>query len=181
VDSAPDFLRKGADDVGLDEGLVRVDLFLEDRRVSGVIEHQGVALRLVDILNSEGSHIVLSDASVPSIEDGGQPLNVRRLHLRRDAILLALPVTQTPPPTSGSVETIEKRPAAATIILPGIEITGHVHLPPEADPATVRILSRLDFMPVTEAEITQPARGLFRWARPLVIVNLARAFVYAPA
>ncbi|MDO8614086.1 MAG: hypothetical protein Q7R32_14885, partial [Dehalococcoidia bacterium] len=75
----------------------------------------------------------------------------------------------------------EKRPTAATILLPGIEVTGQIHLPPGADPGSVPLLGRRDFLPVTDAVVTQSAFTIVRWEQPLVVVNLDRAVIYAPA
>ena len=41
--------------------------------------------------------------------------------------------------------------------------------------------SRHDFLPVTDAVVTQPAFAIARWEQPLVVVNLDRAILYAPA
>jgi hypothetical protein len=136
----------------------------------------------VDALNtSDGPVVVVRDATVESLANSSDSTHrFDLLHVTREAILLAVPQTDNLPPPRGA-EAVEKQPAAATLVLPNVEVTGHVHLPPEADPGAVRLLGRRDFLPVTEAEVTEIAFGYHRWRRPLVVVNLGRALLYAPA
>jgi hypothetical protein len=177
---APDFLRRDATEDAHEPA--RAELLLETHRVTGSIEHSSSARRLVDILNAiDGPIAVVRDAAAESLANPSDgPHHFKLLHVKRQAILLAVPQSDGSPPPD-SVEAVEKQPAAATLILPSLEITGHVHLPPEADPGAVRLLGRRDFLPVTEAEVTETAFGFHRWRRPLVVVNLARALLYAPA
>ncbi len=180
VRQPPDFLRREAGEEG--GHLARTELLLETHRVIGVLERSGPARRLVDVLNaSDGRMAIVRDATVVSLASPGEePHRFQLLHLRLEAILLAVPVSAGAPPPGGP-DAVEKRPAAATLVLPGLEVTGHVHLPPEADPAAVRLLGRRDFLPVTEAEVTETAFGLSRWRQSLVVVNLERVLFYAPA
>jgi hypothetical protein len=177
---APDFLRRDAGEDAHEPA--RAELLLETHRVTGSLEHSSSARRLVDILNAiDGPNAVVRHATAESLASPSDaPHHFKLLHVKREAILLAVPQSDSSPPPS-DVEAVEKQPAAATLILPGLEITGHVHLPPEADPGAVRLLGRRDFLPVTEAEVTETAFGFHRWRRPLVVVNLARALLYAPA
>jgi hypothetical protein len=179
VELPPEFLRR---DVGEErQHVTRAELVLDSLRAVGVIQRSGVSRRLVDILNStDGPFVVLRDATVQSLASPEEePRRFEVLQVRRERILLAIPVSTTATP-SGGLEVVEKLPTAATLLLPGVEVTGQVYLPPEADPMAVRLLDRRDFLPVTHAEITQTAFGL-SWREPLVVVNLGRVTLYAPA
>ncbi len=100
------------------------------------------------------------------------------LHLKREAILLAIPLTSLP--RSPGAEVMAKKPVPATLMLPGLEVTGHVYLPLEVDPTTVRMLSKDNLLPVTNAEVTQITHAGVSRREPLVVVNLGRALLYAP-
>jgi len=180
VQRPPDFLRreKGDDQ----DQIARAELFLDAHRVIGIIEQSGPPRRLVDILNAaDGPVAVVRDAVVESLASPGEePQRFGILHVKREAILLAIPVSASAP-APGGLEAVEKRPAAATLVLPGLEVSGQVYLPPGADPSAVRLLGKGGFLPVTHAEVTQVAFGGFRRREPLVVVNLGRAQLYAPA
>jgi len=60
------------------------------------------------------------------------------------------------------------------------EVTGQIHLPSGADPGSVPLLGRRDFLPVTGAVVTQAAFANVRWEQPLVVVNLDRAVLFVP-
>ena len=180
VQHPPEFLRRDSDEGK--QTLARTELLLETHRVIGTLEQSGPPRRLVDILNvSDGPAVFMRDAVVESLTDLTEATHEFELvHVQREAILLAIPISASAP-ARRDTETVEKRPAAATLVLPGLEVTGHIHLPPDADPGAVRLLGGRDFLPVTEAEVTQLAFGFSRWRVPLVVVNLQRALLYAPA
>ena len=174
----PDFLRKGAESGAI---VTRVELFLESHHVIGDLAESGKPRRLVDMLGRDGPSLVLRDVSVESLIDlGEEPQRFPLLHVQRSDVLLVVPVTDTPR-SQGELEQVEKRPAAAVLTLPGLMVTGHVYVPRGADPAAVPLIGKTDFLPVTHAEVTQVAAGLYRWPQPLVVINLARLVLYAPA
>jgi hypothetical protein len=192
AEAPPDFLRKDAAEGPLD---TRVELFLESHHLIGNLVDSGNLIdsgkprpdgrqprrRLVDMLGKNGPSLVLRDASVESLIDlGEESRSYPLLHVQRSDVLIAVPVTGTPR-SQGELEQVEKRPAAATLTLPGLMVTGHVYLARGADPASVPLIGKTDFLPVTHAEVTQVAAGLYRWQQPLVIVNLERLVLYAPA
>lgn len=180
VQRPPDFLSRGKGDD--QDQIARAELLLDTHRVIGLIEQSGPPRRLVDILNAKDDPVVVvRDAVVEDLASpGDEPRRFGILHVKREAILLAIPIS-APAPSSRGLETVEKRPAAATLVLPGLEVTGHVYLPPGADPGAVRLLGKTGFLPVTHAEVTQVAFGGERRREPLVVVNLGRAQLYAPA
>ena len=179
----PDFLRKeGEAETGpAQPPVARVELLLDTHRVTGTLDSSGQARRLVDMIGQDGPVIILTDTTVESLIDPGEaPQSFQTLHMHREAILLAIPEWQAPP-ANDPIERVEKTPAPATLILPGLEITGHVYLPHGADPGNIRLIGRKEFMPVTHAEVTHVAAGLYRCQKALVAVNLARLVLYAPA
>jgi len=180
VQPPPDFLRRKVAQVG--PSLARVELLLDTHRITGVLDQTGAPRRLVDVLNSRDSPAaIVRDASVESLADPGQqPPRFDIAHVKKGMILLAIPIPNAAP-SRDSLEAVKKRPTAATLILPGIEVTGDVHLPPGADPDTIRLLDSPDFLVVTDAEVAQSASGLSLTRRPLVVVNLGRVLLYAPA
>ena len=179
IERPPEFLRREAPREQGDA--VLVELLLETHRVTGIVDQTGAQRRLVDLLNIAGGPVLtVRDASVESLADPNeQPRRCQVLRVRRQSVLLAVPVTTAAFPC-GRLEAVEKLPTAATILLPGIEVTGQIHLPPGADPGSVPLLGRRDFLPVTDAVVTQSAFTIVRWEQPLVVVNLDRAVLYAP-
>ena len=180
VQPPPDFLSRGRGNA--EDEVARAELLLEAHRVSGVIVQSGPPRRLVDVLNAiDGPVAMVRDAVVESLADPEQaPHRFGVLHVRREAILLGIPFSAGAP-APGGLEVVEKRRAAVSLVLPGLEVTGHVYLAPQADPGSARLLGRRDFLPVTEAEVTQFTFALNRWRQPLVVVNLKRVLLYAPA
>jgi hypothetical protein len=160
----------------------RVELLLETHRVTGRIDRQGAPRRLVDVLNTTDSPtIVLRDVRVEKLaEPEIAPLSFDMAHVKCSAILLAIPDPEASPP-SGGLEAVPKAASRATLLLPGVEVSGEVYFAPSIDPRSVPLLGRHDFLPVTDAEIAQVAFAFRRWREQLVVVNLARALVYAPA
>ena len=180
VERPPEFLRRDAPQEQGDA--VLAELLLETHRVSGIVDQAGAQRRLVDLLNAaDGPVLTVRDATVESLADPNeQPRRCQVLQVRRQSVLLAVPPSAAAPPDRGP-EAVEKRPTTATLLLPGMEVTGQIYLPPGADPGSVPLLSRHDFLPVTDAVVTQPAFAIARWEQPLVVVNLDRAILYAPA
>ena len=179
IERLPDFQRSDAPQEHGDA--VLAELLLETHRVTGVVGQAGAHPRLVDLLNNTDAVLTVRDATVRSLADPNeQPRRCRAIQVRRQAVLLALPLSAAAPPGRGP-EAVEKRPTTATLLLPGIEVTGQIYLPPGADPGSVHLLGRHDFLPVTDAVVTQSASAIVRWEQPLVVVNLDRALVYAPA
>jgi hypothetical protein len=163
------------------QGSGRVELLLETHRITGDLDPAAATRRLVDILNNTDSMtLVLREIVVESLaEPDLAPLHFELAHVKYEAILLAVPDPESTPP-AGGMEAVQKQPSRATILLPGVEVSGDIYFAPGADPRSAPLLGRRDFVPVTNAQIALVAFGLRRWQEPLVIVNLARALVYAP-
>jgi hypothetical protein len=179
VEPPPEFLRQ---EQATDQtNFSRVELLLETHRVTGRLDRGGAPRRLVDILNTtDAPTVALRDVGVEKLaEPEVAPLTFDIAHVKCSAILLAIPDPEMSPP-SGGLEAVQKSASRATLLLPGVEVSGDVYFAPDADPRSVPLLGRRDFMPVTDAEIAQVAFVFRRWREQLVVVNLARALVYAP-
>lgn len=175
-------VERAPDDAGERDRLSRVELLLETHRITGNLDHVTAARRLVDVLNNHDSlTLVVHDSVVESLAQPDlAPLHSAVAHVKYDAILLAVPDPEHTPP-AGGMEAVQKQPSRATILLPGVEVSGELYFAPGIDPRSVPLLSRHDFVAVTNAHIALVAFGFRRWQEPLVIVNLARSLVYSPA
>lgn len=78
-----------------------------------------------------------------------------------------------------AMEAVAKAPFAATIVLPGYDVSGNVYLLPDADPGKAPMLANRHFIPVTDATITT-AGSSSSWSERIMVVNLARSLFYTP-
>lgn len=158
-----------------------VELVLDTFRVSGQLSYLGGPRRLVDILNNAGEAFVLMrDASVDDpLRDDDTPRHFDVVQVHLNTVLFAMPhgnAIQTKDP----LETVRKVPVAATIALPGFEITGSVHLLPELAPESAQMLGARHYIPMTDARIVSAFTKETIWRPEVVVVNLARAVLFAP-
>lgn len=158
-----------------------VELVLDTYRVSGQLAYMGGPRRLVDILNNAGEAFVLMrEASVDDPlhhNDTPRQFDIVQVHL--NTVLFAMPhgaAIQTKDP----METVRKVPVAVTIGLPGYEVCGNVHLLPEMAPENAQILGARHYIPVTDARIVSALTHETIWRPEVVVVNLARAVLFAP-
>jgi hypothetical protein len=149
--------------------------------VSGQLSYSGGPRRLVDILNNAGEAFVLMrEACVDDplrADDEPRPFEIVQVHL--NTVLFAIPhgmAIQTRDP----METVRKTPVPATIALPGFEISGNIHLMPELAAQNAQMLGARHYIPVTEAQITSAVTHEVIWRPDVVVVNLARAVLFAP-
>ena len=159
----------------------QVELVLDTYRVLGQLSYTGGPRRLVDILNNVGEAFVLiRDASVDDplrSDDEPRHFDVVQVHL--NTVLFALPhgaAIQARDP----LETVRKTPVESTIALPGFEITGNIHLLPELAPENAQILGARHYIPITDATIVSAVTHQVIWRPEVVVVNLARAVLFAP-
>jgi hypothetical protein len=159
----------------------QVELVLDTYRVSGNLAYLGGPRRLVDILNNAGEPFVLMrDACVDDplrSDDTPREFDVVQVHL--NTVLFAIPhgaSIQAKDP----LETVRKIPIAATIAMPGFEIAGNIHLLPELEPENAQILGARHYIPMTDACITSAFTKDVIWRPEVVVVNLARAVLFAP-
>ncbi len=158
-----------------------VELVLDSHRVVGEVRHGGAPRRLVDMMNAiDGEYLVVHDGQLDDpFHEGEAPRHFAVIHVHRNAILLAVPRADAIRPAS-PFEVVAKVPVPATIVLPGLEVAGNIHLAPDADPALAPLLASKHFMPLTDAMVVSVLNPGLTWQEPLVVVNLARALLYAP-
>lgn len=167
---------------GLLEGnVITLELVIDSYRVTGELRYRGAPRRLVDILNlSDNPVVALSEGALDNLLiEGDEPRRFDAVQVHRAAILFAIPRTDSdvhPDP----YDIVEKVPVAATITVPGFEITGNVHLLPEIDPAHSNLLGGHHFIPMTEVSVRAVTKSEATWSEPVVIVNLPRVQLFAP-
>lgn len=159
----------------------RVELVLDTYRVSGELAYTGGPRRLVDILNNAGqAFVLLREATVDDplrSDDTPRRFEVVQVHL--STVLFAVPhgaAIQTKDP----LEAVRKTPVLSTIAMPGFEISGNVHLLPELKPENAQMLGARHYIPVTDAQIVSAVTRETIWRPQMVVVNLARAVLFAP-
>ncbi len=159
---------------------VPVEAVMDSHRIRGELRLTGVPRRLVDILNSiDGGYVLIHGGQVDDpLKPGDGPRRLSAIQLLRDAILFIMPRGGAPP--SDPFERVKKTPVPATIVVPGFEISGNVHLMPNVDPTGVPLIGTHHFIPVTDATISAGLGRSEVWQEPIVLVNLARALAYGP-
>ena len=157
----------------------QVEFVLDSHRLTGEIRYRGAPRRLVDILNGiDVPLIAVHDARLTDTSRAGSDgRHFEVVHVRCDSILFAVP--RSDPARSGTpFEAVAKTPVPVTIVLPGFEIAGNVHLAAGVD-AMQAPLGGSRFVPLTGAEIRALGSGQAR-REPIVVVNLGRAQLYGP-
>ena len=158
-----------------------VELVLDTFRVSGQLVYTGGPRRLVDILNNiDHAFILLREAEVDDpLRDDDAPRPFDLVQVQLNTVLFAVPhgvAIQTKDP----LETVRKVPVSCTIALPGFEVTGTIHMLPDLAPESAQILGARHFIPVTNASIVSAFDHDTIWRPEVVVVNLARAVLFAP-
>jgi hypothetical protein len=157
-----------------------VDLIMDHYRVCGELR-TGIPRRLVDALNSaDEPFVVIHDGRLddPLISDD-EPRSFKLIQVHLDTLLFGIPRS------SGQVqpdpfEIIEKMPVQATIAMRGYEITGNVFLMPGMDPSASQILGSKHFIPMTDACVKSATNPDCVWREDVIVVNVARALLFAP-
>jgi hypothetical protein len=160
--------------------VAKVQFVIDSHRVTGDLRYGGPPRRLVDLLNAlDGGYATIFDGFLDSpLRPDDEMKHFDVAQVRRDAIIYAIPLSGAPAPGSHD-ESVRKVPARTCLALPAYDITGYCFHVPDADPASVSMLSGRNFVPVTEAAI-RPAFQAETVREDIVVVNLARVLVYAP-
>lgn len=160
--------------------LLKVEFIMDSHRVCGELRYSGPPRRVVDMLNAiDTGYVMVYDGVVDNAARPGEGARSFKVaQVRRDAIMVAIPRTDTALP-EGAFESVKKVPTPSTVVIPGYEISGKIYLVAEADPATTPVLSTRHFTPITDATVT-PAFDGVSFKEEIVIVNLACALFYAP-
>ena len=159
---------------------VPVEAMTDSHRIIGELQLMGVARRLVDILNSiDGGYLLFHDCRVDDpFKTGDEPRHLEVIQILRDAMLFIMPRGDTYP--SDPFEVVKRAPVPASIVVPGFEIAGDVHLMPGADPVSIPLIGTHHFVPVTNASVRAAQGRTEVQQEPIVLVNLARALLYGP-
>ena len=157
---------------------VLVEMVLDSYRVIGELFAPGVPRRLVDVLNSSDlSYYVMHTGALDDpFNPSAEPRSFDVIQLDRSGILFAIPRGEVHKPDP--FETVRKKRVPSTVVLPGFEVKGNLHLMPDADPALVPIVSDHHFVPFTDVTITADKGSSQVWQEPLVIVNMTRSTFY---
>ena len=157
---------------------VIVEIVMDSFRVNGELFAPGVPRRLVDILNSNDMTYFIMNSG--TLDD---PLNAESeahsfdvIQLDRSGILFAIPRGELRKPDP--FEVVPKKRVPSTVVLPGYNVTGHLHLMPDADPKMVPIVADHHFVPFTDVTVTADKGRSQVWREPLLIINMARALFY---
>jgi hypothetical protein len=158
-----------------------VEFVMDSFRVIGEIVTPGGPRRLVDIMNAiDVAYVLVRNAQVDdplTDEDTPRPFDIVQVHL--NTILFGVPhgsdVMQKDP-----MEAVHKVPVPSMIAMPGYEMRGNIHMLPEIEPGETPLLGTRHFVPLTNVEIRAAFNPRCIWREELVVVNLARAVLYAP-
>jgi hypothetical protein len=157
-----------------------VEIVLDSFRVKGDLVAPGGPRRLVDILNAhDETFLLVRDAVIDDpITVVDTPKRSTVVQVLENSILFALPlgddVLHEDP-----FETVRKVPTECTIVLPGYEINGRIHMIEEVVPAETPLLGAKHFMAITNAEIVSLFNRTQTWHAEVVVVNLMRAVLFA--
>lgn len=160
--------------------VMKAAFVIDSHRVTGELRYGGPPRRLVDILNAiDGGYTTIFDGEMGSSQRSDEEMKQFAMaQIRRDAILYAIPLTDTP--RGGYGEVVPKVPNLTSIAVPGYQIIGNCYHVPNVDPADVATLSGRGFIPMTDVVIKPATKG--KAAREdIIVVNLARVLVYAPS
>lgn len=158
-----------------------VDLVMDHYRVCGELRGSGVPRRLVDVLNStDEPFVVIHDGELddPLINDD-EPRQFKFVQVHLDTMLFGVPrsASQVQP---DPFEIIEKLPVMATLAMRGYEIEGNVFLMPGLDPSSSQLLGSNHFIPMTDVCVKSASNPDCVWREEVIVVNLARALLFAP-
>lgn len=160
---------------------IDVELVMDSYRVKGELQSIGAPRRLVDVLNSvDGAFVIVHGGQLDDpLHEDDEPRKFELVQVHLNTLLFAVPrsASQVHP---DPFEIIQKVPVAATIALPGFEISGNVFLLPQIDPAGSQLLGSRHFVPMTDVTVTSATNRACVWREPVIVVNLARALLFAP-
>lgn len=160
--------------------VMKVEFVIDSHRVTGELRYGGPPRRLVDLLNAlDAGYATIYSGSMGSAQKSDEQMKHFDIaQVRRDAILYAVPLSDTP--RGGYGEVVPKVPAETSLALPGYQLTGNCYHVPNVDPTTIAMLSGKSFIPMTDVVI-KPATKAKAAREAIIVVNLARVLVYAPA
>jgi hypothetical protein len=161
-------------------GSRETEVIVDGYRIRGELSVTGGPRRLVDILNSLDHIVTVKDAVLDYPLRAECPtISAPITHIHLGTVLFAIPrgadVLHEDP-----FEKVNKVPIPCTIVLPGFEVTGNIHMVAEVDPTESQLLTTLHFVPLTDAKVVSLANPQVTWEADVLVINLTRAVVYAP-
>lgn len=160
---------------------VRVEMVLDNYRVTGDLRQAGVVRRLVDMMNNTDlEFFVMKNGEIDDPFTGSdEPKRMANVEIHRESVLFAFPRSAAAPKHGDAFEVVKKVPVRSTIILPGFEVNGDVHFIPDIDPEDVPMLQNRHFIAMTNASVRASGGRTAEWNEDVVVVNLAQALVFA--
>jgi len=158
-----------------------VEIILDSYRVTGDLMAAGGPRRLVDILNAyEEPSILIREAVIDCpVMDGAPVKQCDAVQVHMPTILFAIPVGDDVK-HEDPFESVRKVPIDCTIVLPGYEIAGKIHMIEEVVPSETPLLGARHFVALTDATITSLFNRSRSWTADVVVVNVGRAVLFAP-
>jgi hypothetical protein len=159
----------------------RVELILDNFRLTGNIRQAGVPRRLVDLMNnSDIEFFVMNDCRIDDpFRPEDPPRKLKSVEIFRESILFALPRGGDAPEHGDAFETVRKVPVPTTIVIPGFEVRGNAHFIPDVKPEDVPMMQNRHFVPLTDACISASGGRTATWNEPVAVVNLMQALLFA--
>src|SRR5262245_13870396 len=134
---------------------VSAEIFTQFHRYVGQVSTRGG--RLADFLNNATTEVVeMCDVQVTEPTNPlTQPLECEQLHVKKDAILIAVPTGTYEAPARRLYSYIEKNHYKAHVVLPGCRLVGTLHLPDRANRWLLLCESSTSpsFIPITDVEV----------------------------
>jgi len=163
---------------------LRAEFIIGDFRMVGRLDLRGAQSRLVDVLNFRDEPvIVLHDVEARRLApESGKVFNWPIAHIRREAIVLAIPHEHRLPAAEARprLDYVAKEPHRVSFLLPAFAVVGDFHLAKEVDINVASPMRGSDFVPLTDAEATYLPDPTLVWRAAVIIVNVPKAEVCCP-
>jgi hypothetical protein len=138
-----------------DSSLVSAEVFTQFHRYVGQVATRGC--RLADFLNNASTEVIeMHDVRVNQPANPvSKPLECAQLHLKKDAILMAVPTGHYEAPARRIYSYVEKNHYLSHVVLPGCRLVGTLHLPDRANRWLLLSDSSTtpSFIPITDVEV----------------------------
>ena len=120
-----------------DPSITKADIFSQHHRYSGMVMTRGY--RLADMLNNPATEVLeIQDVRVSQPTNSkSSEVECKHIMLKKDAILLAIPVSGYEAPSRRVYSFVEKQHYLAQVVVPGYTLAGTLHLPSRANSWTL--------------------------------------------
>jgi hypothetical protein len=158
---------------------IPLEIVMDSHRVIGNIR-TGAPRRLIDILNAlTDEFFIIHNAYVDDPFDDADvpPRRFDILQVRRKAVLFAIPRNGFDP-VDAEFEKVAKDYVPSTIVLPGFEVRGDLHVLHGSDPAHVPLPTHRHFIAVSEAVVRCSHGRPMTWREKVIFVNVERNLLF---